>query len=178
MSVDSTSTMAMSAIYESMKSPSEAYMKRFRPITAQIGFIALIEGKLAGMEMINNYEVFAANHQKLVNSYVIDALEYYGNETGLGVRSARSRSEKFLVGVGKSLVERRPSVSLGNDLRLGAPYITGCGLEYENEILHLSVFPKERKNPSEVVSSFSKASSRRKAGQPEEERPPDDMIED
>ena len=178
MCVDSTSTMAMSAIYESMKSPSEAYMKRFRPITAQIGFIAMIEGKLAGMEMINNYEVFAANHQKLVNSYVIDALEYYGNQTGLGVRSARSRSEKFLVGVGKSLVERRPSVSLGNDLRLGAPYITGCGLEYENEILHLSVFPKDQKKTREVVSSFSRASSRRKAGQPEEERPPDDIIID
>ena len=87
MCVDSTSTMAMSAIYESMKSPSEAYMKRFRPIT-------------------------------------------------------------------------------------------GCGLEYENEILHLSVFPKDQKKTREVVSSFSRASSRRKAGQPEEERPPDDIIID
>lgn len=178
MCVDPTSTMAMSHIYESMKSPSEAYMKRFRPITGQIGFIAIIEGKIAGMEMINNYEVFAGNHQKLVNSYVIDALEFSGIYSGSGLRSARSRSEKFLVGVGESLVERRRSVSLGNDLRLGAPYITGCGLEYEKEILHLSVFPKDHKSPREVVSPFRRASSRREAGQSCQERPPDDLIID
>ena len=178
MSVNPNSTMAMSGIYESMKSPSEAYMKRFSPVTGQIGFIATIDGKIAGMEIINNYEVFAANHQKLVNSYVLDALEYNGNHAASGVRTARSRSEKFLVGVGESLVERRQSVSLGNDLRLGAPYVTGCGLEYEKEILHLSIFPKDHKNPRDVVSSFRRASSRRKASQSQEERPPDDIIID
>jgi hypothetical protein len=78
MSVNPSSIMAMSDIYESMKSSSEAYMQKFRPVTGQIGFIALIDREIAGMEIINNHEVHARCHGKLVNSYILDAIETAG----------------------------------------------------------------------------------------------------
>ncbi len=176
MSINPSSTMAMSDIYESMKSSSDAYMKTFKPVAAQIGFIALIDREIAGMEIINSYEVFARSHGKLVNSYVLDAIETSGLDSESGLRSLRFRAGKFIAQLTESTVEERRSVSLGNDLRLHGPKITGCGLAYQKEIIQLSIFPNGHRSGHDRVTPLRRASSRRRSSQ--FHGGPDDIIID
>ncbi len=178
MSVNPSSTMAMSDIYESMKSSSEGYMQTFRPVTGQIGFIALIDRQIAGMEIINNYEVYARSHGKLVNSYVLDAIETAGLNSQTGQRSLRLRAGNFLGRLAESTVEERRSVSLGQDLRVHGPKITGCGLSYQNEIIQLSLFPNGHKSGHDSVAPLRRASSRRKSSQTQFHDQTDDIIID
>ena len=176
MSVNPSSTMAMSDIYESMKSSSDAYMQTFKPVAAQIGFIALIDREIAGMEIINNYEVYAQCHGKLVNSYVLDAIETVDLDSKFGLRSLRSRAGNFLGQLSESTVQERRSVSLGYDLRLQNPKIMGCGLSYQNEIIQLSLFPNGHKSGHDRVSPLRRASSRRRSSHPHDQ--PVDIIID
>lgn len=176
MSVNPSSTMAMSDIYESMKSSSEAYMKTFRPVEGQIGFIALIDREIAGMEIINNYGVYARSHAKLVNSYVLDAIETVGLDSQSQLRSLRFRAGKFLGQLVESTVEERHSVSLGHDLRLHGPKITGCGLSYHKEIIQLSLFPNGHKSGHDRVTPLRRASTRRESSRSHDQ--PVDLIVD
>ncbi|MFA6222001.1 MAG: hypothetical protein WC647_06770 [Desulfomonilaceae bacterium] len=45
-----------------------------------------------------------------------------------------------------SRIEKRKSVSLGNDLRMESERLLGSGLEFEDQILQLSIFSAENGN--------------------------------
>ena len=75
MDADRSATMAMADLYESHKDLSSEYMTAFHPVSQQIGMIVFIDGEVAGMEMLGKIDTFSKTHSKLVNSYVMDALE-------------------------------------------------------------------------------------------------------
>lgn len=79
----------------------------------------------------------------MVSSYVMDALE---NEVEFP-KEKTSRSFNMLIGflanAATSPMDRRKSVSLGWDIRLNSDTLVGAGLEFENQILQLSLFQKD-----------------------------------
>jgi hypothetical protein len=75
MAAERSPTMAMADLYESHQDVSSEYMKAFRPVEKQIGMVVFIDGQVAGVELLAKFETFQKTHSKLVNSYVMDALE-------------------------------------------------------------------------------------------------------
>ena len=55
-------------------------------------------------------------------------------------RSIRARATAILHDVDETLIEKRKSVSVGNDLRLESKRFMGAGLEFEDQIIQFSVF--------------------------------------
>lgn len=165
MSVDHSPTMAMSDLYESLNERSGKYLKAFSPVCAQIGMIILIDQQLAGMELINRFSEFRLSHKKLVNSYVLDALETATPDYKPDRRSFRSMVEKFLESMTEASVEHRRSVGLGNDFRLSSKTMIGAGLEYEKGILQVSAFPLANSRASETHSPLRRASARKRSVQ-------------
>jgi hypothetical protein len=53
-------------------------------------------------------------------------------------RSTRAKATAILDDVGAALVEKRRSVSLGNDLRLESARFTVAGLEFEDQRIQFS----------------------------------------
>jgi hypothetical protein len=58
-------------------------------------------------------------------------------------QTSRSTLIGFLADAAKSTVDRRKSVSLGWDIRFESEAIVGAGLEFEQQILQLSLFKKD-----------------------------------
>jgi flavodoxin len=140
MSTPRSHTMAASDLYDHHAGSAEEYLKSFKPVDNQIGFVAFIDGNLVGLELINNYSLFKDSHSKLVQSYVLDALETSGAQMRANSNSLKCLVLEFLEEAATAPITRRASISLGNDIRINSPIIEGAGLEYENQIIHLTIF--------------------------------------
>ncbi len=154
-------TMAMADLYESHKDATQAYLTAFRPVFNQVGIIVFIDGAVAGIEILNKFQSFREIHSKLVNSYVMDALETSNGETKPNRGSLRNKASKILESMQLSRIEKRKSVSLGNDLRMESERLVGSGLEFEDQIIQLSIFGSDNGNGTSAKSKMRRASVRR-----------------
>lgn len=136
-------TMAMSDLYEAHQETSEDYLKAFHPVDNQIGLVVFIDGELAGVELLDRFESFRKNHPKLVQSYVMDALETESRKVGTQSKPSKTKATKILESAARASVEKRKSVALGEDVRLESSEIVGAGLEFKGQLLQLSVFLRE-----------------------------------
>lgn len=108
-----------------------------------MGLAVFIDGKIAGVEFLGQHDKFQLLYHKLVSSYVMDALE--NNVEASKEQTTRSFNAliEFLANAAKSPMDRRKSVSVGWDIRLESENVVGAGLEFENQILQLSLFQKD-----------------------------------
>jgi hypothetical protein len=134
--------MAMAYLYESNTESAASYLPAFRPVYNQIGFIVFIDGKAAGIEILNSFLRFREIHSKLVTSYVMDALETASQNIRNHHQALRAKASKIIQSMQLSSIEERKSVSLGNDLRMESERLFGSGLEFENHVIQMSVFSR------------------------------------
>ena len=162
MAADRSPTMAMADLYEAHQETSEDYLKAFHPVENQIGLVVFIDGEVAGVELLDKFETFKKNHEKLVQSYVIDALETASLNAGTTSKPSKAKATKLLDSAAKATVERRKSVALGEDVRLEARSVVGSGLEFEGQVLQLTLFNNDSSEPTQGTrGSMRKASARR-----------------
>jgi hypothetical protein len=138
-------TMALSDLFEAKRETSEDYLKNFSPLDNQIGLAVFIDCNIAGVEFLGRHDTFQLLYRKIIASYVMDALENDG-ETSTAQTSLTPNPNSitdFLAKAGGAMVDKRKSVSLGWDIRLESESIVGAGLEFEQQILQLSLFKKE-----------------------------------
>lgn len=156
-------TSAMASIYEAHKAHASEYLRAYKPVERQVGIGCFIDGRLAGVEFVTAFGAFRELHRKLVHSYVIDALETARAsipDTEVDKRSL----EDFLQRAAHSPVEveLRKSVALGRDMRIASRWVKGAGLEFEGNVLQLTLFPVEDgESPCEGGETMRSASRRR-----------------
>ena len=144
--LDSTGTRSPSQAWsdyrESRSTDLDECERAFSALPGQVGFVASIGDKVAGLEAIGRPEVFEASFGALLRSYAIDAVD-----AGFLRETTRSRDfdapEPFLAAL--ELAERtwNPSLGLGSDLRLAGAGVEGCALACEG-LVHLTAFPGAR----------------------------------
>jgi len=154
-------TMAMADLYESHKDAAASYLPAFRPVFNQVGIMVFIDGELAGIEILNKFLSFREIHSKLVTSYVMDALETAAPDNKPKHQARRSKAMKLIQLAHLAKIEERKSVALGNDLRLESEQFMGSGLEFEDQIIQLSIFGSGNGNGSSPGSRMRRASVRR-----------------
>ena len=138
-----SSTQAYADYAESRSSDLRDVAAAFEPIEGQVGFVACIGDRVAGIEAIGRPDVFRADFQALLRSYAIDAID-----AGLVSQLERKgRSgvqydgpESFLEALSSVPFESGPSLGLGEDLRLGGNGLGGCALVH-GDLVHLTAFP-------------------------------------
>ena len=156
-------TMAMSDLHESLKPGLEEYIKDFSPVQNQIGIVVLIDRQIAGMEIINRFDSFAGNFRKLVASYALDAVETLGKTVPISSKSQRTMVTALIESLSGAETSLRPSVGLGSDMRLKSRKVTGSGLELNEDVLQLTVFPFRKSESPSMETDFRRASARRKS---------------
>ena len=155
-------TMAMADLYETHQETSEDYLKAFHPVDNQIGLVVFIDGEVAGVELLDKFETFRRNHEKLVQSYVMDALETASRQVGTRSKPSKAKATKLLESAARATVEKRNSVALGKDVRLDSNEVVGAGLEFESQVLQLTLFQRDDEETSGGRrTSMSRASRRR-----------------
>jgi hypothetical protein len=136
-------TTAMADLYEAHREFTEDYMKAFHPVGNQTGMAVFIDGKLAGVELLGRFDTLTKTHSKLVHSYVMDALETVGSTVKIERGRSKSTAIRVLESAARALVEKRKSVALGNDIRMESDKLLGAGLEFEGQVLQVSIFLKD-----------------------------------
>ena len=85
-----SNTGAMKDAFESRAKDIDEYLGKFPCLPKQKGLLVLIDGKVAGMDMVSLESACAALHPKLVKSYAMEALVSRG-PTGRSSRRVRRR---------------------------------------------------------------------------------------
>jgi hypothetical protein len=150
-------SMAMAAIYKKDRSNIHDYLQNFAMVDSQIGAIFLINGKVVGMDCFGKPETFAKTFKKIVESYALDAIDWYDSKTES--KTSKTEVKDFLKTANEAQVETHPSIGLGTDCRLDSEKCTGFALAHEDQVLHLSVFARgsedKKTKPSSRMQRFS-----------------------
>jgi hypothetical protein len=161
MSARRSPTMAMRDLYESCRESAADYLPAFHVVSNQVGMAVFIDGVFVGIDILGKFSTFEKTFEKLVNSYVMDALETAHQGKTTAHSSRRAITSKVLQSAMEAKVEARKSVALGVDFRLEAPDIHGAGLEYDQYILQMSIFQKNGQASYRRGSSGMASASRR-----------------
>jgi hypothetical protein len=137
-------TMSMADLYERVADSSDEYLKAFYPVDQQLGMAVLIDGQIAGLEFLARFDAFKKTHSKLVNSYVLDALETKESVGEKASNASKPTVLNVLKAAAEARIEKRKSVALGNDLRLESDRLIGAGLAFDENLLQMSIFLKDR----------------------------------
>lgn len=135
--VNST-TSALHDTYIQRDNTIQEYKKAFKIQQQQNGLIVYINGELAGFEIIYNSTRYKQYHDKLLKSYIIDAIskqqEDYVEEY--------VKKEDLINKIRKSKRETYESIGLGTDYRFEDEDIMGSMVLLENDIINASFFKK------------------------------------
>ncbi len=135
-------TVAWSDYVEVKRTRLERAEHHFEGVSGQRGFVAMLEGRVLGLELIGSPEVFDRVFATLLRSYLVDAVE---SELPFGSDGDRVfwRPEPFLAAVAEARICTGKSLGMGRDLRLAGRGVAGCGLVTE-EVVHVTVFADEQ----------------------------------
>lgn len=125
----------------------------FPPVSGQKGMLVLINGEVAGFDLISQPGAYARLHGKLIKSYVFEALvERQGSP---GTETAEPRARAFLEEVLGIQSKSFPSVGYGTDWRFNGNRAAGSALLHEDETVHAAFFQVRGEEQPERMSTLS-----------------------
>ena len=131
-------TAAMSAVFDKLETPIDAFVAAFSPVDHQVGAMFFINGAQAGLELFDSASTWRKLAPKLVRSYAVDAIDRRS-------RPSRKRSphapQAFATAVGSTPASVFPAIGEGSDVRLTGTDVAGAALVAGGRVIHLSAFP-------------------------------------
>ena len=131
-------TGAQADVFEAREHDLDKLRAAFPPAAGQCGALLALPGGRLALDWVSRPDAFARLYGKLLDGYLLDALE------SLGGKPVRGEAlEEFVAAVGSAPGEPRPSVGRGEDVRLRADRIVGSGLELDGELVQLCAFTSD-----------------------------------
>jgi len=169
-------TEAMKDIYEIREKDLDAYCQAFKLVPEQKGLLVFIGNKAAGLDFVSRENAFKRLYQKLLRSYVIEALvAEYEERKGKKTRRRKTqeaseapdeaKAREFFKEAASCEEKKFKSVGLGFSCRYKSPKIIGAALEVDDSIPHLVFFRQEDEEESKAFSKggwgFARTRTRR-----------------
>lgn len=133
-------TSNLNDAYQSKRNQISSYMEHFPLQYKQIGSVIVINGEVAGIELLYVPNLYRDNHERIIESYVLDAIINRHDEYSSA--DVKTLSEKFINDIVKSTVSKFESDGLGEDYRVSGKDITGSFMIYKGDIVNASFFKK------------------------------------
>ncbi|MFH1081679.1 MAG: DUF6569 family protein [Pseudomonadota bacterium] len=130
-------TVAMRDIHEAKKEDLDAYLEHFTLVPEQKGLLVMINGEVAGLDVLSNLSAFRILSPKLINSYVMDAILYAPVK---GKEPSRERAALFLQNILQCEEHKYDSVGYGSDYRYEGKKIVGSALVHDQTVIHMAFF--------------------------------------
>jgi hypothetical protein len=145
-------TGAQSDVFEAHERDLGALRDAFPLQPGQSGAMLCLDGRVC-LDYLSRPEAFARLYPKLLEGYLLDAIETLDRKT-------TADPESFLSALIQAPRSRGLSAGLGEDVRLRDDGIVGSGLELEEELIQLCAFSSENDDPR---TRIVRASVRRRA---------------
>jgi hypothetical protein len=150
-----SNTGAMKDAFDSRATDIDEFLVKFTCLPRQTGLLVLIDGRVAGMDMVSLESAYAGLHPKLVKSYAMEALASRGAD-GAIVRDGAPQA--FIAEALACTGQRFKSVGHGWDFRLEGKGMVGSALVYNKALIHAAFF---RVTEAEKAGHMSGLSRRR-----------------
>ena len=152
-------TQAMKDIHEEKKEDIEQYEEHFPSLPDQKGILVMIDGEVAGLDMVSWDKAYQLLHRKLVRSYVLDAILA---ESKSKRKPSSEKAQVFLKGMLDCEVKRFESVGHGWDLRFEGKRMFGSALEYRDSIIHMACFHKAKQTKQDDLAGYNRRANYRR----------------
>ncbi len=148
----SSPTQAMRDVHEWRRQDINDYSRHFPCSKGQQGLLVAIGPEVVGMDVVTYPQAYALLHEKLVQSYVMDAITRKSSEHG---NPGREKSRAFIDGIAGCTMTRYKSVGHGWDVRFEGETLFGSGLEYRGGAVHLAFFASQARKPGKEHDRMS-----------------------
>lgn len=133
----SSPTSAMHDIFQAKRAELDGALSALQQAPEQSGVVVLVNDRVAGFDLLSSTRAYRVVHDKIVQSYALDALV---GETLPTTEGLREKVDAFL-GASRACAERAyPVVGCGSDYRYEAPGILGSALVSDGKIIHLNLY--------------------------------------
>ena len=156
----SSPTNAMHDLFKAKAERLDQCLKAFPSTEGQVGLLVLINGRVAGFDVVSRPEVYGRLHERLVRSYVLDAL-LDEPPAARPPSDARTVALAFLASLEVSKEEVFPSVGYGRDYRYHTADLTGSALVHEGQLIHAAFLSLDATDPRSEQSHLSSLHRRR-----------------
>ena len=141
-------TCSLHEVFDSVEDRLQQHRGKVKALPGQVGAVFAIGGQVAGVELFDAADTLAKLLPKLVDSYLLDALERDG-----GSAEARAPSLQDVRALLERIAAAQPAVytavAKGVDLRIEQPELHAAALADGERLVHLSAF--EGGEPAEEV---------------------------
>jgi len=148
-----SATGAMQDVFQARAADLETCTRIFTPVTGQTGLFVVVDGEVAGFDIVAHADAYGKLRPKLLRSYLIDAL-VEPKPRPADAAQAATVAQAFLHEAGKSDEKPFASVGYGTDYRYQKPGLAGSALVHEDRIVHMAFFrlPKGESPDSTMAS--------------------------
>lgn len=136
-------TGAMKDIFDNKKTDLESYLAQIKPMPGQKGMLVIINGMVAGMDMVSRDDAYNKIHTNLLRSYAMDAMLHREDEPAA---NAAAIARQFLNEAAACEEEKYDAIGYGQDYRYEGKDILGSALVHRDEVVH-AVFHRLSKDP-------------------------------
>jgi len=133
-------TGAMKDIHTTKNLETDNVLSSFPLKPGQTGLLAVINGKIAGLDIVSLDSVYMNIHNKLLKSYAVQILAD-SKDRSSGV--SKEDAFQFIKKAGRTYLEKYKSNGLGWDLRFKGEKSIGSALCLDKDIIHIAFFPDE-----------------------------------
>ena len=131
-------TSAMKAAYLQTADSLAGYREAFPMLPNQRGVVVYLNGRVASSELVSRSKAYAQLHDKLLDSFALDAVVERRKEESTEI--SKEHAESFLCEVPSWRTESFKSVGLGEDLRMENCDSHGNALLVEEVVVHAATF--------------------------------------
>ena len=131
-----SNTSALNDSYENTKEKQNDYIKEFKIEEGQNGAIFIVNGEYKGFELFYNPIIYKEYHEKLLRSYIIEAIVEKKSEDEID----RLELMRILEGISNSQSKSKKSIGLGDNVKFSNDFGSGSGLVYEDELIHMTFY--------------------------------------
>ena len=146
-------TGAAAALYEGHRAALDGFVAGIASVPGQVGAAFVVNGRLAGLDLLAGPDLLARLLPKLVRSYALDALDEEiaegemadGEMAGLasgtaGMAAIRAAVRAALERAAGLSATRHRAIGRGEDLRLSGEGLVGAALIADGAVVHLGLW--------------------------------------
>jgi hypothetical protein len=154
-------TAAMHDTFEAQQGQLDDCLRAFLRQEGQVGVIVIIAGRVAGLDLVSRPEVYARLHDKLIRSYVLDALLDKPEDSKPNADPI-AMVRQFITAAEDAKEEVFDSVSYGKDYRYTQSELTGSALVHDGKLIHAAFLSIDEKEGADDVMHLASLRHRRR----------------
>jgi hypothetical protein len=147
-----SSTDSFVDYHEQKRGDLDSFVASFKVEPDQVGVVVRINDQLQGLDSFGKKSTWERVFPKLVRSYAMDAIVRTEVEPIAGP-AARMSPAEFIKALGEAPSQSFESVGAGDDYRIETDSLIGAALVLDQNLLHLTAFPKDGNGAAEAPSA-------------------------